>query len=65
MFEGPDKSEVPAGLLPNLGRADARNYFLDLTYGLPLQRVVDFPDKTTGCWRRSTGKSVRWKTIFG
>jgi len=25
------KNEVPAGLLPNLGRAKARNYFLDLT----------------------------------
>jgi hypothetical protein len=36
VFEGSDKkSEVPAGLLPNLGKAGARNYCLDLTYGLP------------------------------
>jgi len=31
VFEGPDKGEVPAGLLPNLGRAKARNNYLDLT----------------------------------
>jgi len=31
VFEGPGKNgEVPAGLLPNLGRAAAGNYFLDL-----------------------------------
>lgn len=30
-FEGSDeRSEVPAGLLPNLGRGGARNYLLDL-----------------------------------
>jgi hypothetical protein len=35
VFEGSDKkSEVPAGLLPNLGKAGARNYCLDLTCGL-------------------------------
>lgn len=32
VFEGSDKGrEVPVGLLPNLGRAGARNYYLDLT----------------------------------
>ena len=31
-FEGSDKkTDAPAGLLPNLGRAGARNYLLDLT----------------------------------
>lgn len=41
VFEGSDKKrEVPSGLLPNLGRADARNYFFDLTCGLPLQRPL-------------------------
>lgn len=35
-FEGWEKkSEVPVGLLPNLGRAEARNYFHDLMCGLP------------------------------
>ena len=35
VFEGSgEKSEVPAGLLPNLGKAGARNYCLDLTCGL-------------------------------
>ena len=35
-FGGADtKNEVPAGLLPNLGRAGARNYCLDLTCGFP------------------------------
>jgi len=63
VFEGSDKSEAPAGLLPNLGRAEAMNYFLDLTYGPPLQWVLDFSDETTGWWRRSMGKSVRWKFI--
>jgi len=33
------KSEMPAGLLANLGKAAARNYFLDLTYGFPLTPV--------------------------
>lgn len=30
LFEG-ERSKVPEGLLPNLGRAEARNYYLDLT----------------------------------
>lgn len=29
-FEGADKREVPAGLLPNLGKAEAINYYLDM-----------------------------------
>jgi hypothetical protein len=32
--ESDKKSEVPTGLLPNLGRAGARNYCLDLTCGI-------------------------------
>ena len=35
VFEGSDeKREVPVGLLPNLGKGDARNYLVDLEYGL-------------------------------
>ena len=30
--------EVPAGLLSNLGKAEARNYLFDLTCGLPRRR---------------------------
>ena len=38
LFRGSDKkSEVPSGLLPNLGRAGARNNYLDLTCGLPFR----------------------------
>jgi len=37
-FEGFDGSEVPAGLLSNLGRAEARKYLVDLLCGLPLRR---------------------------
>ena len=51
VFEGSDKKgEVPAGLLPNLGKAEARNYFLDLVYDLLSHRVLDcsFSDETTG-----------------
>ena len=41
VFEGSDKKRaVPAGLLPNFGRGEARNYFLDLTCGL----IVRFLD---------------------
>ena len=41
-FEGSNgNDDVPPGLLPNLGRAVARNYCLDLVYGLPLRRVFD------------------------
>jgi len=29
------ESEAPVGLLPNLGKAAARNYFFDLAYGFP------------------------------
>ena len=52
VFEGSDKkSKVPAGLLPNLGRAEGRNYYLDIACGLPPRRAPDrsFSDKTTGC----------------
>ena len=36
VFEGSDKGGgVPVGLLPNFGRAGARNYYLDLTCALP------------------------------
>ena len=36
VFEGLDeKREVPVGLLSNLGKAEARNYLMDLGYGLP------------------------------
>ena len=41
-FEGSYKgSEVPAGLLPNLGRAEAGSYLLDLTCGFSLQGSLD------------------------
>ena len=41
VFEGSDsKSEVPAGLLANLGRAQSRNYCLDVTYGLVLHNSL-------------------------
>jgi len=41
-FEGLDgRSEVPAGLLSNLGRAEAKKYLIDLMYGLPLIRFRD------------------------
>ena len=51
-FEGLDKrSEVPAGLLSNLGRAEARGYLIDLVCGLPLEQFLDcdFSDKAAGC----------------
>ena len=42
VFEGLDeKREVPVGLLSNLGKADARNYLVDLVYGLPPRRLFD------------------------
>ena len=50
--KGPGKkNEVPAGLLPNLGRAGARNYCLDLTCGHPPRVTPDysFPDEILGC----------------
>ena len=65
VFEGSDrKSEVPSGLLPNLGRAQARSYCLDLSYGFQLQ-FLDFSlsDENIGCWPCSMGKSVPWETI--
>ena len=65
MFEGSgEKSEVPAGLLPNLGRAVARNYYLDLVCGLLPRRMphFDFSDRmSTGCWRYLMRKSVPWE----
>ena len=66
-FEGSDnKWEVPEGLLPNLGRAKARNYFFDLMCGHPPRRFseCDFSDEPAGCWRSSMDKSVRWRTTF-
>ena len=51
VFEGSDKKgEVPAGLLPNLGKAGARNYFLDLVCGLLPRQVIycSFSDGITG-----------------
>ena len=43
VFEGfSEKREVPSGLLSNLGRAEARNYFLDLTCGRPPHRYLDY-----------------------
>jgi hypothetical protein len=63
--ESDTKREVPAGLLPNLGRAGARNYCLDLTCAgshptnsHPNHR---FSDKIIGCWRCSMDKNVRWE----
>ena len=50
VFEGWEKkSKVPAGLLPNLGRADARNYYFDIMWGRLLRRVPrsGFSDGTT------------------
>ena len=42
VFEGSDKkSQVPAGLLPNLGRAEGRNYYLDIGCGLPPRQASD------------------------
>ena len=42
VFEGLDeKREVPAGLLSNLGKAEARNYLIDLACGLLLRRFFD------------------------
>ena len=39
VFEGLDeKREMPVGLLPNLGKAEARNYLVDLVYDLPRRR---------------------------
>jgi len=71
VFEGSDKkSGVPEGLLPNLGRAEARNYFLDLTYGPPLQRVLNsltrLQDVGEGQWARAyigrphSGDGSKW-----
>ena len=60
VFEGSNKGPVPTGLLPNLGRARARNYFLDLVYGLQPRRVLcQISNQIVGCWRCSMGKSVR------
>ena len=61
VFEGLDHKNKVAGLLPNLGRAGARNYYLDLVCGLPLRRILDcsfFSDETLGCWRCTILKSV-------
>ena len=46
-FEGFDVSEVPAGLLPNLGRSDARKYLVDILWvpSLTIPRLR-FSDKT-------------------
>ena len=42
VFEGLDeKREVPAGLLSNLGKAEARNYLIDLTCALLRRRFFD------------------------
>lgn len=41
VFEGSDGSDVPPGLLQNLGRAEARNYYLDLMCGLHSRWTLD------------------------
>ena len=51
VFEGADeKGEVPAGLLPNLGKASARNYCLDVTCDFPPPPTIGctLSDETTG-----------------
>ena len=61
VFEGSDKkSEVPVGLLANLGKAQARNYRTDLTYGLPTSPIARFTtfltnlqDVGEGQWARA------------
>ena len=61
MFERLDKkSEVPVGLLANLGKAKARNCYLDLTCSFRFHRLLgrNFSDETAGCWRRPMGKSA-------
>lgn len=67
VFEGSDeKCEVPAGLLPNLGRAVARNYCLDLVCVLTPSSSAWFQfflTKTIGCWRCSMPKNVPWEII--
>ena len=41
-FEGSyGRSGVPAGLLPNLGRGEARNYLFDVMCGLSLEGFLD------------------------
>ena len=65
VFEGSNtKNQPPSGLLPNLGRAQARNYCLDLTYGLQLHRSLGFclSNESTGCWGSLMDKSVPWET---
>jgi hypothetical protein len=63
--ESDTKREVPAGLLPNLGRAGARNYCLDLTcvHGR-LSPYRSSSDRIIGCWLWPMGKSVRWEITF-
>jgi hypothetical protein len=66
--ESDTKREVPAGLLPNLGRAGARNYCLDLMYAvshLTTSLYRSLSDKIIECWLWSTGKSVLWEITFG
>ncbi|KAF9646504.1 O-methyltransferase [Thelephora ganbajun] len=49
VFEGSDdKNEVPAGLLSNLGRAEARNYCLDLTCGCRMLGELNGQERTLG-----------------
>ena len=67
VFEGSDKkSEVPVGLLANLGKAQGRSYYLDMTYDFQLDRSIgcNSSDKISGCWRRLMGRSARWVTIL-
>jgi hypothetical protein len=67
VFEGLDKgSEAPVGLLANLGRAKARNYYFDLTCGFQFLPPLGykFSDETTGCWPSSMGKNAPWETTF-
>ena len=66
-FEGLEKKrEVPAGLLPNLGRAESLDYGLDLVCAFQPHHLVSaciLSDEATVCWRCSTGKNARWEAI--
>ena len=67
VFKGPDKkSDVDVRLLVNLGKAKARNYYIDLTCSFQFHRLLgcNFSDETAGCWRRPMGGNALLETMF-
>ena len=60
VFQGSDKSVVPTGLLPNLGKAGARNYYLDLSCGFSPHRMPNCSFLT----KRQDAGAVQWARAY-